>query len=111
MSSPAIERRADVRHPVSVVASLVRPDGHQRVSLVRDLSASGARMMVASNKLSVGDSVRVSLLFELEGGDCQTTGHLLRVASSDDGIWKQEVAVRFDERLTVDVASVVSGKS
>jgi len=62
-------------------------------------------------EFGVGDSVRVSLLFELEGGDCQTTGHLLRVASSDDGIWKQEVAVRFDERLTVDVASVVSGKS
>jgi hypothetical protein len=68
-------------------------------------------MMVASNKLSIGDSVRVNLLFELEGGDCEATGHLLRVASTDDGIWKQEVAVRFDEPLDVDVASVTSAKS
>ena len=111
MSSPSIERRAEVRHPVSVVASLERPDGRKRVSLVRDLSSSGARMMVASNKLHVGDSVRVSLLFELEGNDCQASGHLLRVASTDDGIWKQEVAVRFDERLPIDVASVAIGKS
>ena len=107
MTSPTVDRRGEVRHCVSVVASLERPDGKRRLSLLRDISASGARMMVASNKLSVGDSVRVLLYFG--DADCAASGQLLRVQSAEDaGIWKQEVAIRFDEPLRIDVEWVAS---
>jgi len=102
MTSPTFERRGEVRHCVSVVASLERPDGKRRLSLLRDISTSGARMMVASNKLSVGDSVRLLLYFG--DTDCAASGQLLRVEHTEDaGIWKQEVAIRFDEPLRIDV--------
>lgn len=107
MTAPTPDRRCEVRHCVSVVASLERPDGKQRLSLLRDISTSGARMMVASNKLNVGDSVRLLLYFG--DADCAASGQLLRVQRTEDaGIWKQEVAIRFDEPLRVDVDWVAS---
>jgi hypothetical protein len=101
-TSSTHDRRREARHPVSVVVALERADGKERLSLLRDISTSGARMMVATNKLCVGEGVRLQLRFG--DRDCAVHGQLLRVESTEDtGIWKQEVAVRFDEPLRVDV--------
>lgn len=92
------DRRSEDRREVTVAAMLERPDGQQRLSLVRDISTTGARLLVASNKVRVGDAVRVSLFFAgATTPDVVTRAHLLRVAEADDaGVWKCEVAVRFE---------------
>src|ERR1039458_6909530 len=97
------ERRSETRREVEVAAMLERSDGQQRLSLVRDISPTGARLLVASSKVSVGDAVRLSLFF---GGsrapDAVTSARLLRVSAADDaGIWKSEIAVSFDTEVAL----------
>jgi hypothetical protein len=99
------ERRAEARRKVSLAASIVRTDGKVRLSLVRDLSASGARMLVATRKVVAGETVRLTLHVDT-GVEHATNARLLRVAEAEAGIWKCEVAVAFDERLPIDVTKV-----
>jgi hypothetical protein len=99
------DRRAEARHKVSLAASIVRSDGHERLSLVRDLSVSGARMLVATRKVHAGETVRLTLHVDA-GVEHATTARLLRVAEAESGIWKCEVAVAFDERLPIDFTKV-----
>ena len=99
------DRRADARRKVSVAGSMVRADGKERLTLVRDLSASGARMLVATRKVTPGEVVRVTLHVDA-GLEHSTTARLLRVEDAEAGIWKREIAVAFDERLPIDVTSV-----
>jgi len=70
---------------------------------VRDISPWGARLLVASNKVHVGDSVRVALYFEgAPTPDVVARAHLLRVSEAESaGIWKCEVAVRFDSQVAL----------
>jgi hypothetical protein len=100
-----IDRRGEARRKVSLAASIVRADGKERLSLVRDLSASGARMLVATRKVTTGETVRLTLHVDT-GIEHATTARLLRVQEAEAGIWKMEVAVEFDERLPIDVAKV-----
>ena len=107
MTSPTVEREARTILRVGRGFPGATVNGKRRLSLLRDISTSGARMMVASNKLSVGDSVRLLLYFG--DADCAASGQLLRVQHTEDaGIWKQEVAIRFDEPLRIDVDWVAS---
>jgi PilZ domain len=99
------DRRGETRRKVSVAASIVRADGKERLSLVRDLSPSGARMLVATRKVTLGETVRLTIHVDT-GVEHETTARLLRVEEADAGIWKLEVAVAFDERLPIDVTKV-----
>lgn len=99
------DRRSEERRKVSVAACIVRADGKERLSLVRDLSASGARMLVATRKVTEGETVRLTLHVDT-GIEHATMARLLRVADAEEGIWKREVAVSFDERLPIDVTTV-----
>lgn len=99
------DRRADARRKVSVAASIVRADGKERLSLVRDLSVSGARMLVATRKVTAGETVRLTIHVDT-GIEHATNARLLRVEDAEAGIWKCEVAVAFDERLPIDVSKV-----
>ena len=99
------DRRAEARRKVSVAASIVRADGKQRLSLVRDLSASGARMLVATRKVTPGETIRLTIHVDT-GVEHATTARTLRVAEAEAGIWKCEIAVAFDERLPIDVTKV-----
>ena len=99
------DRRTETRRKVSVAASIVRADGKERLSLVRDLSASGARMLVATRKVQPGETVRLMLHIDT-GIEHETTARLLRVVEAEAGIWKREIAVAFDERLPIDVTKV-----
>jgi hypothetical protein len=87
------------RHDVTVVATLQRPDGVERLSLIRDISETGARMLVASRKVSVGDVVHLSLWFQ-DGGKTHVAARLLRVGAAEcGGPWASEVAVQFDANV------------
>ncbi len=99
------DRRSEERRKVSVAARIVRADGKERLSLVRDLSTSGARMLVATRKVTEGETVRLTLHVDT-GIEHETTARLLRVMEAEQGIWKREVAVSFDERLPIDVTTV-----
>lgn len=99
------ERRGEARRKVSVAASIVRADGKERLSLVRDLSASGARMLVATRKVTEGETVQLTLHVDT-GVEHATTARLLRVAEAEAGMWKLEVAVEFDQRLPIDVTKL-----
>ena len=99
------DRRGDARRKVSVAASIVRADGKERLSLVRDLSASGARMLVATRKVTAGETVRLTIHVDT-GIEHETTARLLRVREAEAGIWKCEVACSFDERLPIDLTKV-----
>ena len=101
------DRRADTRRKGSVAASIERADGKVRLSLVRDLSASGARMLVATRRVTPGETVRLTLQLDT-GVEHETTARLLRVQEAESGIWKREVAVAFDERLSIDISKVQS---
>jgi hypothetical protein len=106
LSGVGTDRRSEARRKVSLAASIVRADGHERLSLVRDLSASGARMLVATRKVTEGDTVRVTLHVDT-GIEHATTARLLRVEETEAaGIWKREVAVAFDQRLPIDFTKV-----
>lgn len=105
VSGVGADRRAEERRKVSLAASIVRADGHERLSLVRDLSASGARMLVATRKVALGETVRLTLHVDT-GIAYETTARLLRVQEAESGIWKMEVAVAFDERLPIDFTRV-----
>jgi hypothetical protein len=97
------ERRSETRLQVAVAAEMRRSDGLQRVSLVRDISPTGARLLVASNKFCVGDAVRLSLFFAgSHTPDAVTSARLLRVSAANDaGIWKAEIAVSFDTEVAL----------
>jgi hypothetical protein len=95
----ASERRSAARREVAVAATLERADGEQRLSLVCDISETGARLLVASRKVAVGDKVYLSLLFS-DGASTAVDARLLRVQLAQcAGPWKTEIAVRFGGRV------------
>ena len=92
---PSNERRSAARREVAVAATLERADGQQRLSLVCDISETGARLLVASRKVAVGEKVYLSLLFA-DGASTAVDARLLRVQAAEGaGPWKTEIAVRF----------------
>ena len=60
-SAPPSDRRAGERHLACFPASLERADGEQRPSIIRDLSESGALLLVRTTKITVGDAVKLQL--------------------------------------------------
>ena len=93
------ERRSTTRRECSVAATLERADGEQRLSLVCDISETGARLLVATGKVAVGEKVYLSLLFA-DGASTSVDARLVRVQAADGGgPWKSEIAVRFGGRV------------
>lgn len=93
------DRRSEERLRVSLAAFVQRADGRRRLSLTRDLSTSGARLVVTSDALDVGDVVSVCIfLVEDVQPRVVTRGRVLRVrALEEPGLWRREIAVQFDE--------------
>jgi hypothetical protein len=95
------ERRSAARRGVAVAGTLERADGEQRLSLVCDISETGARLLVASRSVSVGERVSLSLLFP-DGASTAVDARLLRVRPAEGaGPWKTEIAVRFGGRVSL----------
>lgn len=93
------ERRSAARREAAVAATLERADGERRLSLVCDISETGARLLVASRKVAVGEKVYLSILFA-DGASTAVDARLLRVRPADGGgPWKSEIAVRFGGRV------------
>jgi hypothetical protein len=104
-SAPPSERRAGVRHLACFPASLERPDGEHRPSIIRDLSESGALLLVRTTKIAVGDEVKLQLYIADDPGTSRdATARVVRVEEltpGDAGPWLRRVGVQFDAPLTM----------
>jgi hypothetical protein len=104
-SAPPSERRAGVRHLACFPASLERPDGEHRPSIIRDLSESGALLLVRTTKIAVGDEVKLQLYIADDPQTCRdATARVVRVEEltpGDAGPWLRRVGVQFDAPLTM----------
>jgi hypothetical protein len=102
---PPSDRRAGDRHLACFPAALHRPDGEQRPSIIRDLSESGALLLVRTTKISVGDRVKLELYIADDVSTFrEAQGQVVRVehlAPGDAGPWLRRAAVHFDEPLTM----------
>lgn len=102
-SLTAAERRLGVRHLACFPAYLQRDDGTSRVSMIRDLSATGAQLLVRA-EVKVGDLVRLKLFIHGDINEArEVSGRLVRVEKLDDpfaGPWSLRVAVQFDDELS-----------
>lgn len=102
-SVPPSERRTGPRYLACYPASIVRPDGTQRDSLIRDISISGVLLLVNTHKLKVDDRVELRLFITDDFHVYRpTTGHVVRIEELPPGSmpWSHKVAVKFDEVLT-----------
>ena len=104
-SDPPSDRRAGERHIACFPAAFVRPDGAQRLSIIHDLSESGALLLVRTSKIAVGDEVKLQLHISPDPDAFRpASGRVVRIediAPSDVGLWRQRVAVQFSEPLTM----------
>jgi hypothetical protein len=102
---PPSDRRADERHLACFPAALERPDGEHRPSIIRDLSESGALLLVRTAKIAVGDEVKLQLYITDDPTAFRpASGRVVRIeqlTSGEAGPWRQRVAVQFSEPLTV----------
>jgi len=109
-SIPSPDRRLGDRHLACFPASLERPDGTQRASLIRDLSETGVLLLVRTTKVVVGDQVKLQL-YIAEDADTHRSaeGKVVRVEeveAEDAGPWLRRVAVQFDSPLTMYAADI-----
>jgi hypothetical protein len=102
---PPSERRAGERHLACFPASLERPDGEQRPSIIRDLSVSGVLLFVRTTKIAVGDRVKLQLFIADDTATYRgASGRVVRVEDlppGEAGPWLRRVAVQFDDALTM----------
>jgi hypothetical protein len=101
---PSSDRRAAERHLACFPASVERPDGEMRTSIIRDLSVSGALLLVRT-ELDVGQAVKLTLHISEDLAQArEARGTIVRVvplADDEIGLWVRKVAVKFDEALTI----------
>ncbi|HEY3817568.1 MAG TPA: PilZ domain-containing protein [Polyangiaceae bacterium] len=111
-SEPPSNRRTGERHLACFPASLERPDGEQRPSIIRDLSASGALLLVRTTKIAVGDAIKLQLYITDDPTTFRlATAKVVRVEDlvpGDAGPWLRRVGVQFDEPISMYAADIAA---
>jgi hypothetical protein len=106
---PESDRRGGERLLACFPAYLERSGSEARMALIRDLSTSGAQLLVRGN-LDIGERVKIQLYLTDKLEEPRTTsGHVTRVeplADDEVGLWSRRVGVHFDEPLTIDPAEI-----
>ena|ERR1700736_3599020 len=101
---PPSDRRAAERHLACFPASVQTPEGEHRASVLRDLSVTGALLLVRT-ALDVGDRVKLQLHISENIAEVrEASGKIVRVVPLEEneiGLWARKVAVHFDEALTI----------
>ena len=98
------ERRIGLRHFACFPAHVQKPDGAKRTAMIRDLSVSGA-LLVVRTLLHVDDRVSLQLFVsgDPDAPSRATPARVVRVEPLEPaavGPWTHRVAVHFDEPLT-----------
>ncbi len=101
---PPSDRRTAERHLACFPASLRRADGEERTALIRDLSVTGALLLVRT-EVHIGDKLRLALHISENIDEVrEATAEVLRVvplADDELGLWLKKVAVHFDHAMTI----------
>jgi hypothetical protein len=109
---PPSDRRSGERHLACFPASLERPDGEQRPSIIRDLSESGALLLVRTTKIAVGDRIKLQLFIADDGKTFRpASAAVVRVEEltpGDAGPWLRRVAVHFDQPISMYAADIAA---
>jgi hypothetical protein len=104
-SAPPSDRRTGERHLACFPANVERPDGAHRPSIIRDLSETGALLLIRTTKIAVGDELKLQLYIAEDVSTFHTaTGPVVRVEQidiRDPSPWRQRVGVQFSEPLTM----------
>jgi len=107
---PSSDRRSGDRYLACFPAAVERPDGEQRPSLIRDLSVSGALLLVPTTKLAVGDVIKLQLYIANDPGVYRAaSARVVRVeelSAGDAGPWRRRIGVQFEEPLTMYEADI-----
>jgi hypothetical protein len=101
-SVPPSERRIGARYLACYPASILREDGQERQSLIRDISVSGVLLLVNTSKLKQDDPVQLRLYISDDFSTFRpATGRVVRVETLPEGSlpWTHRVAVQFDAVL------------
>jgi PilZ domain len=111
-TEPPSNRRAGERYLACFPASLERPDGEQRPSIIRDLSESGALLLVRTTKIAVGDPIKLELYIADDASTFRLAkAKVVRVEElvpGDAGPWLRRVAVQFDEPISMYAADIAA---
>lgn len=111
-SAPPSDRRAGERHLACFPASLERPDGEQRPSIIRDLSETGALLLVRTTKIAVADAIKLQLYITDDATTFRlVTAKVVRVEElvpGDAGPWLRRVAVQFDAPISMYAADIAA---
>lgn len=101
---PPSNRRTAERFLACFPAAVKRPDGETQYSIIRDLSATGALLLVRHD-LGVGDRVRLELHLSEAGYTTRAaSGKVVRtepLADDEVGLWIRKIAVQFDEAIDI----------
>jgi len=91
-------RRRFERHPIQVPIKVSTAVRHDRVGVIRDVSASGL-LFHSLSKFELGE--RVTVMFKVDHGKGLTAGEVVRIDTDEhpDNIFKFLTAVRFDAPL------------
>lgn len=88
----------------------MRPDGVQRPALIRNLSLSGALILVNTSRVAVGDRMELHLFIHDDlTRYLPAPGTVVRVEpipQDQSGPWLMRVAVQFDEALNKHEAQI-----
>src|SRR5580704_6670684 len=107
---PPSNRRVGERYLACFPASLERPDGEQRPSIIRDLSESGALLLVRTTKIAVGDAIKLELYITDDAKTFRVAqAKVVRVeelAPGDAGPWLRRVAVQFEAPISMYAADI-----
>jgi hypothetical protein len=105
-------RRFGERYFACFPASVTPSDMKQRLSIIRDLSESGALLLVATTKIVMGEKVSLDLHIATDGTTFRTTSakvvRIEEVAPHESGLWLRKIAVQFDEPLAMYAAEIAS---
>jgi hypothetical protein len=107
-SGPPAERRTGERYLACFPAAVERPDGAMRPSVIRDLSETGALLLIRT-RIAVGDEVKLQLYIQADpNAFTAATGRVVRVEEvlGEAGPWSQRVAVQFTDPLAVHADQV-----
>jgi hypothetical protein len=103
-STPPSDRRTGERHLACFPAGVARTDGALRPSVIHDLSASGALLLIRTSRIAVGDEIRLDLYFFEDATKAHAAvARVVRIEeieAGEAGPWRQRVAVQFVEPLT-----------
>ncbi len=80
--------------------------------MIREMSRSGALLLIATTKIVVGEHVTLDLFISDDTSTRRRTHAMVvrveELKGPERGLWSRKIAVQFDDLLTIDAVEVAS---